>query len=254
MHVPALLQSPTRFTSIGTIPPEDIATRGTAEVDVYIANGGEDAVGADAAGIRSFVSAGGGLVLGTQANNWGQDLAQHPGNLVLQPMGIVLSGLSSEGNVAVGAVRSPPAQQANADVALACLDVSCKGTSIAPCYTDNATEIAALKATCGAVALYIADGAAGSTFRTKLKQVGSVSRLGAEGQVLGSWWCLEVSRRGARCWVDAVRHCAALCAGAHAQHSVAALPGATRNLLLPFILLQQPSQLPPLPALPCDAL
>lgn len=62
------LQSPSKFTSAGTIAPASLST---SQVDIYILNGQDAAVGPAAQHILSYIAAGGGVVMGSRA--WGYD-------------------------------------------------------------------------------------------------------------------------------------------------------------------------------------
>ena len=73
------------FKSAGIV---GYAKLSTSTLDVLVLNGQEVAVGTNAAVIRAFVAAGGGLLMGNQIWSWSSPAATHPSNILLSPMGI----------------------------------------------------------------------------------------------------------------------------------------------------------------------
>jgi hypothetical protein len=122
------------FKSAGSIAPAS-TTRDTA--DVYIINGQDAAVGAAAAAIQQFVSSGGGLVIGAQAWSWSSSnsISQHPSNLVLNKMGIVVSSIVEANNYTF--TGSSPRQIGNVDVWIKCIRDSCTGVNNSTCYMSS---------------------------------------------------------------------------------------------------------------------
>lgn len=138
------MQSPALFDSWGTVAPSALSTE---DVDVYFVNGQDSAAGAAAQTLQMFVANGGCLILAAQSWSWGEALATHPGNLVLNPMGVVFRGIYdwTKANVTVDPT-SPPSQNANADVRLGCLDDTCRGATTSACYLSTTSAVNSAKA------------------------------------------------------------------------------------------------------------
>jgi hypothetical protein len=124
--------------NVGSITPDNITT---ASADVYVVNGQSSTVGPAAAAIQEFVSNGGGLVIGAQAWYWSYSnpLPQHPSNLALNKMGIVVSSTIIYTNYTF--TGSPPTQIGNADVALGCIRDSCTGVTSSTCYISDEDQL-----------------------------------------------------------------------------------------------------------------
>jgi hypothetical protein len=122
------------FRSVGSIAPASIST---TTADVYIVNGQEAAVGAAAAAIQQFVSSGGGLVIGAHAWYWSYSnpVPQHPSNLVLNKMGIVVSSIIDTDDYTF--TGSPPTQMGSVDVWVNCIKDSCTGITSSTCYMSD---------------------------------------------------------------------------------------------------------------------
>jgi hypothetical protein len=118
------------FKSAGIV---GYAKLSTSTLDVLVLNGQEVAVGTNAAVIRAFVAAGGGLLMGNQIWSWSGPAATHPSNILLSPMGIIVSSRWIRGD-AVLSPTTPPPQTANVDVGLGCFEATLRGNTSDPCY------------------------------------------------------------------------------------------------------------------------
>jgi hypothetical protein len=129
------------FTNAGSILPGSIST---SVADVYILNGQDEAVGAAAAAIQQFVSSGGGLVIGAQAWYWSyfNPVPQHPSNLVLNKMGIIVSSTIAEAGDYTF-TGSPPTQIGNIDVGISCIKDSCTKLLGSSCYMKSEEKLTA---------------------------------------------------------------------------------------------------------------
>jgi hypothetical protein len=100
-------------------------------------------VGAAAAVIQQFVNNGGGLVIGAQAWYWAytNPILQHPSNLVLKTMGILVSSIIDADDYTF--TGSPPSQIGHIDGAgLSCIADSCTGNTSSPCYISVDADLA----------------------------------------------------------------------------------------------------------------
>jgi hypothetical protein len=129
------------FTNAGSINPANI---NTLVADVYIVNGNEQAVGEAAANIQDFVRNGGGLVIGAQAWYWaslGKPVLQHPCNLVLNTMGIYVSGVFESDRSDYTFTGTPPTQIGNPEVMFSCIKDSCTDNTGSNCYMADEDEL-----------------------------------------------------------------------------------------------------------------
>jgi hypothetical protein len=115
------------------------------KVQLLILNGQDEAVGTNAAALRRYIQAGGGVIVGAQAWYWAysKPVAEHPNNLLTSPMGFVINGdyLDSDFSFVVDA---PPSQTSNAAVALQCVANSCLGKTTSACYTADKGKLAGM--------------------------------------------------------------------------------------------------------------
>ena len=167
----SLLQNSTLFSNAGAISPSSITT---ASADVYIVMGQDAAVGPAAATIQQFVSDGGGLLIGAQAWYWSYshpDVSQHPANLVLTNMGIVISSIVDMNSYTF--TGSPPTQIGNVDVGIGCISDICTNVTTSSCYTSDETKLTNSMTGLADAAFYVPLDA---SFWTTLQQVRRVAK------------------------------------------------------------------------------
>lgn len=135
-HVPPP-QDSAKYTNVGAVAPSSIST---AAADVYVVDG-HSLSAADAPPLRAFVEAGGGLVMGNHV--WAYDGQQrdHPCNLVLSPMGILVSKDYVMAGASLDAATPPSQYMANAEAGFVCIEATLLGNTSHPCYLDTADKI-----------------------------------------------------------------------------------------------------------------
>ncbi len=101
-------------------------------------------VGSQAAAIHAYVRNGGGVVNGAHAWYWGYEgrpSEQHPSNILLAPVGILVSGEIESQDYTFTA--NPPSQLGNSELALTCLADTFKGNTSSPFYLSASADLAA---------------------------------------------------------------------------------------------------------------
>ncbi|PSC75411.1 hypothetical protein C2E20_1400 isoform X1 [Micractinium conductrix] len=133
--------NPSKYVSAGTVAPASLSN---LAVDLYIGDGYQTALGEAAANVWQFISNGGGLVSGAHAWYWSytKDVAQHPSNLLLAPLGIYVSADIAFVGPTLSAT-TPPVQAAHADTATGCLEASCTGATGSACYYTSDDDLTA---------------------------------------------------------------------------------------------------------------
>ena len=124
-----------------------------SKLDLLILNGHDEGLGTYAAEIRAFVAAGGGLLVGNHVWTWSGPAATHPSNILLHPMGIVVSASWAAADATLSATQPPP-QTANAEVGLACLEATLRGNASHPCLHRTDDDISAAMESLAGVAAY----------------------------------------------------------------------------------------------------
>jgi hypothetical protein len=128
-----------------------------------------DAVGSQAAAIHSYVRNGGGVVNGAQAWYWsytGSPLEQHPSNILLAPVGILVSADIDGQDYTF--TSTPPSQLGNSDTALSCFVETFKGNTSSPLYlATEADRSAASESITGTASILALD----HPFWTRLQKV-----------------------------------------------------------------------------------
>ncbi len=126
------------FINMGVVPPSALST---AQVDVYVANGQDSAIGTSAAVVRTFVTQGGGLLTGAQAwyFSYTKDVVLHPLNVALAPMGIFTSSGGTSADYTF--TSKPPVQLGNANTAWAALSATFNGLTASPLYLGRAADV-----------------------------------------------------------------------------------------------------------------
>ena len=137
---PCKLQNSTLFKSAGIV---GYAKLSTSTLDLLVLNGQVEAVGTNAAAIRAFVAAGGGLLMGNHIWSWSGPAATAPSNILLSPMGIIVSPNWVKEDATLDAAALPP-QSANIDVRLGCIEATLRGNTSNPCFlaTDEGIKSA----------------------------------------------------------------------------------------------------------------
>jgi len=118
------------------VSPADLAP---SSAGLYILNGHDEAVRAAAAAIQAFVAAGGGLLIGSHTWSWAGQVAEHPTNLVLTKMGILVTSSTFEGTVLID-TSNPPPQTANVKSTLDCVEGNLLDNTQDACYVDPSVE------------------------------------------------------------------------------------------------------------------
>ena len=149
----------------------------TSKLDLLILNGYDEGLGTYAAEIRAFVAAGGGLLVGSQAWSWQGPIAAFPSNILLNPMGIVVSAHWAMADATLSATQ-PPRQTANAEVGLACLEATLLGNSSHPCRLPTEDDVSTAMESLAGVAAYMPWG---DSFWSRLATVRWAAAVAAGG-------------------------------------------------------------------------
>ncbi len=168
----------------------DPAKLSRSSVDVFIANGQEDAVGRQASRIREFVRAGGGLLIGSHTWYWtsiGKPLAAHPTNVLLVPLGLVVAPTGVQQDGAMHPTQ-PPTGMGHADIALDCLEAVCKRKKpAAACKIASDESLQAVMESLGTTGGLIRTDGAGAKFWSRLNQVRSLLHSSTSLHLRSAW-------------------------------------------------------------------
>lgn len=126
-------------------------------------------VGSQAAAIHAYVRNGGGVVNGAQAWYWGYEgrpSEQHPSNILLAPVGILVSGEIESQDYTF--TSKPPSQLGNSELALTCLTDTFKGNTSSPFYLSDDADLTAATGSVNGATIMLSFN---TSFWTKLQQV-----------------------------------------------------------------------------------
>ena len=164
----------------------------TSTLDLLILNGYDEGLGTYATEIRAIVAAGGGLLVGNHVWSWSGPAATHPSNILLNPVGIVVSANWAAADATLSATR-PPRQTANAEVGLACLEATLRGNASHPCVHSTEDDISSAMENLAGVAAYMPWG---GSFWRRLATVRRAAAAAAGGRPSPSMHaCLVASWR-----------------------------------------------------------
>ncbi|KAI7843452.1 hypothetical protein COHA_002930 [Chlorella ohadii] len=142
------------FANMGTLAHAYISVN---DADLYIMSGYDSELASQAATIRAFIAAGGGVLVANHAWSWGGEEAALPANVLLAPLGIVIKGDGPWGEEATLDPTTPPTAWAKAEARVTCLDQACRGTVGSPCVALSTSAVNDNKGMVAGVKPYTSD-------------------------------------------------------------------------------------------------